>query len=100
MQGIKDNASMKEEQGQRSAKRGLPWWAHLFIAIILYCLLQYGPSLFYSAGEGKEAIIVLGKQAAPICAIIFLLLAAGSLYRNDDKQADRQDEQPDPPADQ
>lgn len=56
------------------------WWLYLLCAIISYMLVKYLPPLLFS--EYPEAYQELGGYIAPILAVIFLVLAANSLYEN------------------
>ncbi len=85
---------MEREQQQGIIKRHIPWWLYLSIAILSYSLLKYVLPMLASDQASREKFIESGSQAAPILAIIFLLLAANALYKNVPKdKGDTQDEQ-------
>lgn len=84
---------MKKKTNEKKNKwRGLPWWLHLIFAIASYSLLKYGVAEINAAGPGRPALALLAEQAAPIVAVIFLLLSANALYRKD---TPKDDEKPD-----
>jgi putative exporter of polyketide antibiotics len=73
---------MKPEKQQSTITRHIPWWLHLLVAILSYSLLKYILPALASDQAGREIFAEIGGQAAPIIAIIFLLLAANGLYKD------------------
>lgn len=85
---------MKPQKRQDNTKRYLPWWFHLLVAILSYSFLKFFLVHLASDQAGREELAKAGSQAAPIIAIIFLLLAANALYKNVPKdEPDETDEE-------
>jgi hypothetical protein len=61
----------------------IPWWLHLLFAVLCYGLLKYGVPQLIASGHFPPRLALPAEQASPIAAIIFLLLAANSLYSKD-----------------
>ncbi len=75
---------MKDKtEKNKAGGRFLPWWLHLILAILSYCLLKYGVDQFDTSGSQSTPLSLMAEQAAPIVAIGFLLLAANALYKKD-----------------
>lgn len=61
----------------------IPWWLYLLFAIISYCTLKYILPSLATPGSASAKLFALAPEAAPILAIVFLLLCANGLYRDD-----------------
>ena len=74
---------MNQEISKKSLLQKIPWWLHLFFAILSYCTLSY---LLPSLGAPEDVagkLLRMAPQAAPIVTVAFLLLAANALYKDD-----------------
>lgn len=74
---------MKKEDERGSSAQQIPWWAYLTFAILAYPMLYYIIPFLAQKGSLPLPLIPMARQAAPIIAIIFLLLAANALYKNE-----------------
>ena len=77
---------MEKEKQQESAKKHIPWWLHLAVAILAYSFFKYVLPALPADQAVRENFAVLGNQLAPIIAIVFLLLSANALYKNVPKE--------------
>lgn len=73
---------MDKEKQQGLIKRHIPWWLYLFFAILSYSLFKFVIPTLASNQAGRERLTDAGSLAAPIVAIVFLLMAANALYKN------------------
>lgn len=73
---------MEKEKQQGIIKKHIPWWLYLFVAILSYSVFKYLIPALASDQAAKERFAEAGNLAAPIIAILFLLLAANALYKN------------------
>ena len=73
---------MQTEKQHENAKKHIPWWLHLALAILSYVALKYGLQELGANQTEREKLAQIGSQAAPIITIGFLFLAANALYRN------------------
>jgi predicted membrane metal-binding protein len=74
---------MKTEDERCDTTRQIPWWVYLTFAILAYPMLYYIIPLLGQKGNLPLLLIPMARQAAPIITIIFLLLAANALYKNE-----------------
>ena len=74
---------MKKEDERGGSVKQIPWWAYLTLAILAYPVLYYIIPLLAQKGSLPLLLTPMARQAAPIIAIIFLLLAANALYKNE-----------------
>lgn len=69
---------------KRNPKRrmAIPWWVYLLLAIVFYIGCKYIVPSFAADAAGKAQLSEAGDLAAPIIAIVFLLLAANGLFKD------------------
>ena len=60
--------------------RGIPWWAYVSIAAILYIALKYLAPAVPTEIPWIRILLQAGPLLAPIVSIGFLLLGAKALY--------------------
>lgn len=75
-------------------KKSIPWWLYLLLAILSYSLLKYFLPAMAADDLAREEFMAAGKVAAPIIAIVFLLLSANALYRNAEPKQPPDEEEP------
>ncbi len=61
----------------------VPWWLYLLIAICSYVSLTYLLPALTPSDTSMAKLFLLAPKAAPIVTIVFLLLTANALYRDD-----------------
>ncbi len=75
--------NMKKKDERIGRQKQMPWWAYLLAAILAYPLLYYIVPLLGQTGGLPFLLTSMARQAAPIVTIIFLLLAANALYKDE-----------------
>jgi succinate dehydrogenase hydrophobic anchor subunit len=94
---------MESEKQQDTIKKSIPWWLYLLSAILCYTLFKFALPILASDPAIGERFAEMGKLAAPITAIFFLLLAANALYKDvpedkpEDPEGTQEDETPKSP---
>lgn len=73
---------MESDKQHSKIAKHIPWWLYLLIAILSYTLFKFVIPTLASDQAGRERLAEAGGLAAPIVAIVFLLLAANALYKN------------------
>ncbi len=73
--------------------KGLPWWLHIILAILVYTGCKYILPHLAAENVFLNRIGQASPAIAPIGAIIFLLLAANALY-----SSTPEDDENEPPA--
>ena len=78
--------------------KGIPWWFHVLLAIVCYNGLKYGLPALSKTVVAVQPFLELLPTAAPLSAIVFLLIAAKELY--EPGQQNQQDSEHIEPTDQ
>ncbi len=63
-------------------KKHIPWWVYLILAIIFYVSSKYIIPALATSETSQAQLTEAGNLAAPIIAIVFLLLAANGLFKD------------------
>lgn len=64
------------------SRKHIPWWVYLFLAIFFYTGCKYILPGLASDPTSQAQLSETGNLAAPIIAIVFLLLAANGLFKD------------------
>lgn len=67
----------------KKTKKNIPWWIYLILAIVSYLSCKYLVQVIDVEDRSLQLFLNQAPKAAPILAIVFLLLAANGLYAND-----------------
>ena len=63
-------------------RKGIPWWVHVLLAIVFYLGSKYIVPAIADDATSRAQLTEAGNLAAPIIAIVFLLLAANGLFKD------------------
>ena len=63
-------------------RKHIPWWFYLILAIFFYVGCKYIIPALATNETSQAQLTEAGNLAAPIIAIVFLLLAANGLFKD------------------
>ncbi len=80
------------QQPHRKRHSLFPWWLHVLLAIFIYTACKYIIPDLLAENTFLHDFGKVAPSIAPIGAIVFLLLAANTLYNSEPEEKEEEDE--------
>lgn len=81
---------MRDEPSEEKANKKLAWWVYILFACFVYIGLKYLLPLLLPQTAGMLKLTGLLAALAPLVTMLFLLLGAAALYRDDPEKSEEE----------